>query len=126
MLNYAIHRLTYDELKDVYPDLDIGNTFIPTYTYLGFWDELYVGYMAGVIWNIDTIDIQLTTLVPEFRGPKAIRIIHEILKRIHKDFGCILTRINNDSNDMLKILLSAGFHVIGTRGNCVELEKIDG
>lgn len=126
MLDYAIYRFSYEDARYLYPRLELKEGYIPTYIYIGFWDEMYVGYMAGSFENIDTINIQYSQLVPEFRGAKTVRIIREILETIHRDFKHITMSVDNTRNDMIKILLSAGFHVNGTSmGNLVELLKTD-
>lgn len=126
MLDYAIYRFSYEDAKYLYPRLELKEGYIPTYIYIGFWNELYVGYMAGSFENIDTINIQYSQLVPEFRGTKAVRIVGEMFKNIHLDFKHILMKVDNTRNDMIKILLSTGFHINGTSmGNLIELLKTD-
>ncbi|KKM82049.1 hypothetical protein LCGC14_1323470 [marine sediment metagenome] len=123
MIDYAIYRFGYEDAKWLYPRLELKEGYMPTYIYIGFWDEMYVGYMAGMVENVDTINIQYTQLVPEFRGTKTVRIIKEIIKTIHEDFKNITTRVDFNNNDMIKILLNTGFH-IRTDSN-VELLRIN-
>ena len=125
MIDYAIHRLGYPEIRDIYPSIEIGDRELPSYVYMGFIDGMYAGYMAGTIINKDCIDIQCTVLLPEFRGAKISRILREMITVIHGDFYSILTRTENKNNNMLRVLLGAGFHIIGMRGDCVELERIN-
>lgn len=123
MIEYKVYKLTPDEIGERCPEIVVDGEFTFTYIYVGFWDNDYVGFMAGTQFKADTIDIQRTFLNPKYRGSKIVRILREILRVIHKDYKVIHVRVNNDNNDMLKVLLSAGFHVIGMRGNCVELER---
>ncbi len=129
MLDYAIYRFGYGDIKWLYPRLEVRDGYIPTYIYIGFWNEMYVGYMAGLVENVDIINIQYTQLVPEFRGTKIVRIIREMIKTIHQDFKNITIRDDSKNNDMIRVLLGAGFHVIGTRTDnntvFVELLKTD-
>lgn len=129
MFDYAIYRFDYKNVREVYPRLELKAGYIPTYIYLGFWEGLYAGYMAGSFEDIDTIDIQFSQLVPEFRGVKTVRMIREMIKAIHRDFKNITTRADTKKNDMIKILLSAGFHIVGTKAynetSVVELLKIN-
>ena len=129
MLDYAIYRFGYSDAKWLYPKLILREGYIPTYVYIGFWNEMYVGYMACSFENIDTGNIQYSYLIPELRGVKTVRIVREILKTIHKDFKNIITRADTSKNDMIKLLLSAGFRIIGTKAEgdlmVVELLKTD-
>lgn len=117
MLDYVIHRLTYTEAKERYPDVEFKEGYMPTDVYLGFWEGAYVGYMAGSFENINTINIQYMQLMPEFLGKKVVRIIREIIKKIHKDFKYITMNADNTKNNMIRILLSAGFKIIGTKAD---------
>ena len=114
MIDYAIYRFGYEDAKWLYPRLELKEGYIPTYIYIGFWNEMYVGYMSCSFENMDTINIQSTQLVPEFQGTKIVRIIREIIKTIHKDFHNITILVDNQNNDMIKILLSVGFHITGS------------
>ncbi len=129
MLDYAIYRFSYEDAKEIYPRLELREECIPTYIYIGFWNEMYVGYMAGSFENMDTVHVQYSYLVPEYRGKKVVRIINELVKTIHNDFKYITMSVDNTRNSMIKILLSAGFHVWGTKHNegitYVELLKAD-
>ncbi len=126
MLDYAIYRFSYEDARYLYPRLKLKEGYIPTYIYIGFWNELYVGYMAGSFENIDTINIQYSQLVPEFRGAKSVRIVREMFKNIHNDFKYITMSVDNTRNDMINILCHAGFCPIGRKkfNNIVFIELL--
>ncbi len=127
MIDYAIHRMSFNEVANVYPDFKMDKALIPTYIYMAFWDELYAGYMAGSFVNMDTIEIQATQLVPERRGKQTARAVREMIKAVHKDFHNIFVDVINTNSDMLRILIGVGFRVIGSRFSdgdlFVKLEK---
>ncbi len=121
MLDYAIYRFGYEDAKWLYPRLELKEGYIPTYIYIGFWNEMYVGYMSCSFENMDTINIQSTQLVPEFQGIKIVRIIREIIKTIHRDFYNITVMIDNQNNNMIKVFLNVGFFITGS---VAEYDKI--
>ncbi len=129
MLDYAIYRFSYEDAKEIYPRLELKEGYIPTFVYIGFWDEMYVGYMAGSFENMNTVNIQYSYLVPEYRGKKVVRIINELVKTIHNDFKYITMSVDNTRNSMIKVLRGAGFYPIGRKkyNNTVfvELLRVD-
>lgn len=98
------------------------------YKYIGYIDTDYAGCIIGHAQSEDVFDIRQSELEPRFRGTKAVRAFSEIIKAIHVDFKYIVSRIDNKDNAEIKIVLSAGFHIIGTMSMgdevSVELLKI--
>ncbi len=89
------------------------NDFIG-YSYIGYIDGKYAGLVSGIKKPGNVFDIQKSTLAPEFRGTKAVRAFSEIIKAVMKDYNTVVSRIDNKDNGEIKIVLSAGFHIIGT------------
>lgn len=86
---------------------------LEVHTYHGYIDGKYAGQVSG-IGGKKFFDIKASSLNPEFRGTKCVRALSEIVKAVHKDYKCIRTRIDNKDNGEIKMILSLGFHIIGT------------
>ena len=84
------------------------------YKYSGYIDDVYAGYVIGFERHSDTFDIRRSELEPDFRGRKSVRAFSEMMKVIQGDYDNIVSRIDNRDNGEIKIVLSAGFHIIGT------------
>ncbi len=95
--------------------------------YSGYIDGEYAGYVVGTERYKGCFYINDSGLVGDFRGTKAVRATVEILKGVFEDYDTVMTRVCNQKNDSIKILLNAGFHIIGTvsyQSNvAVELQK---
>jgi len=88
---------------------------IPSRTYYGYINQEYAGSIVGIPYNESRFEIIDSSLKPGFRGTKAVRAWKEITDAILKDYPVITTRLDNEDNDEIKIVLSAGFHIIGTK-----------
>jgi hypothetical protein len=84
-----------------------------TYTYFGYIDDEYAGCVTGLV-NAKYFDIIHSQLETKFRGNKAVRALYEILEVISDNHDVIRTRIDNKDNGEIKMMLNAGFHIIGT------------
>ena len=95
--------------------------------YTGYIDGDEAGYIKGTERYTGIFYIDSSYLREWYRGTKAVRATQEILKGVFKDYDTVMTRVCNQKNDSIKILLNAGFHIIGTvsyQGNVVvELQK---
>jgi hypothetical protein len=83
-------------------------------TYEGYIDDEYAGYVTGREQYNGVFYITDSALVPKFRGTKAVRAVKEILKGVMVDYNSVMTRKDSSKNEPIKILLSAGFHIVGT------------
>ncbi len=83
-------------------------------TYRGYIDNEYAGYVSGHERYKGVFYIERSALLPCFQGTKAVRALSEIIKGVHKNYDTIMSRISNKDNGPIKILLSTGFHIIGT------------
>ncbi len=84
------------------------------YIYSGYIDGVYAGFTSGYIRSDETIELQYGVIEKEFRNAKTVRCFKEMIKHIQKDFENIICRIDNKNNSAIKIILSNGFHIIGT------------
>jgi len=84
-------------------------------TYFGYIGKKYAGCITGIPFNEHRFEILSSTLKEEFRGTKAVRAWKEITDAIFEDYPVITTRISNKDNAEIKIVLSAGFHIVGTK-----------
>lgn len=87
-------------------------TFLGT-TYCGYIDGEYAGTIVGQR-KAHWFDISHSTLAPKFRGTKAVRALKEILAVVMENNKVVRTRIDNRDNAEIKMILSVGFHIIGT------------
>ncbi len=83
--------------------------------YAGYIDGEYAGHVYGYALNSKTFDIQGSALEPEFRGTKRVRALQQIIAAVLRDYRQCISRIDNKDNAEIKMVLSAGFHIIGTR-----------
>lgn len=83
-------------------------------TYRGYIDNEYAGKVTGREQYNGIFYIQSSVLIPKFRGTKAVRALSEMIKEVMKDYDVVMSRIDSKDNGPIKILLSAGFHIIGT------------
>ncbi len=83
-------------------------------SYVGYIDDVYAGNVTGVRYNDYTFSITSSHLIEKFQGTKAVRALNEIIKGVMNDYDVIRTRIDNKDNAEIKIVLNAGFHIIGT------------
>ena len=102
MDKYIIHRTDDDYHKG--------------YIYSGYdkVDNIYAGFVTGYIRPNETIELQCGAIEKDFRNVKAVRCFREMIRAIQKDFKNIICKIDNKNNSAIKIVLSNGFHIIGT------------
>ncbi|KKM81776.1 hypothetical protein LCGC14_1326390 [marine sediment metagenome] len=87
---------------------------LQTFSYYGYIDGEYAGFVSGLAKGSHVFDIQKSYLVDKFRGTKTVRAFREIINAVQADYDVIRSRIDNKDNAEIKIVLSAGFHIIGT------------
>lgn len=129
---FRIHKLLYDEIKFVYPELfskifkenDIKQ--IPSYVYIGFLGERYVGIMSAYLHNIDSVYLQYAGFDDDIGKHYRPILFKEVVSFVHKDYKNIIFRIENTNISALKVALNTGFKIIGVRYDgvlYVELSK---
>lgn len=132
MDDFRIHKLLYDEIKCVYPGLfskifkenDIKQ--IPSYVYIGFLGERYVGIMSAYLHNIDSVYLQYAGFDEGIGKLYRPILFKEVVSFVHKDYKNIIFRIENTNISALKVALNTGFKIIGVRYDgilYVELSK---
>jgi len=132
--NFRIHRVYYHDIKNVYPELygqifpDRNDLQVPTFVYLGWYKEKYVGFMSAYLHNVNSIYLQFAGFVDRFKGYMAPVLFKRVIEYVHRDFDNIICRIENTNIKALKVALNAGFKIIGIRFDSnilfVELLKI--
>jgi len=82
-----IRKYTLEELKGDYPKIytqvfgEFDSNHIPGYIYLGFRDEVYMGFMAGYYHDRITFYIQRTGTTPDLRGKHLAQgILEDVMK----------------------------------------------
>lgn len=130
MEDFRIHKLIYSEIKSVYPELfkrifkEDSSTQIPSYVYVGFVKEEYVGLISAYIHNANSLYISFAGFVDKFKGYRAVILFKQVIEFIHKEFDNIILRIANDNFPALKMALSIKMKIIGIRvdGDCIFVE----
>lgn len=121
MNDFRIHKLLYNEIKSIYPDLFKAifkeNNFkrIPDYVYIGFLGEQYVGMVSTHIHSNDNIFLQWAGYdekIGKFYRPILFK---KVVAFIHQDYKNIIFRIENTNTPALKVALNTGFKIIGIR-----------
>ncbi len=84
-------------------------------TYHGYIDEEYAGYVVGMARGTRRLEIIKSSLIPKFRGTKAVRAFKEIINAALKDYPVVSSSIDNQDNGEIRMVLSAGFNIIGTK-----------
>ncbi|KKK82210.1 hypothetical protein LCGC14_2805650 [marine sediment metagenome] len=91
MEDFRIHKLIYSEIKSVYPELfkrifkEDSSTQIPSYVYVGFVKEEYVGLISAYIHNANSLYISFAGFVDKFKGYRAVILFKQVIEFIHKD-----------------------------------------
>ncbi len=91
------------------------STPIEAMIYRGYINGGYAGNVTGFSLNDNTFEIRHSNLEERFQGTMAVRAWREIIKGIEKDYKYIVSRIDNKDNAEIKIVLSSGFHIVGTK-----------
>lgn len=121
MKDFRIHKLLYNEVLSIYPELfkeifkEEDDKQVPSYIYIGFLGEQYVGMMSAYLHDVDTIYIQYAGFSKEFKGYMAISLFRKVVEYVHKDYKNIIFRIENTNIAALKVAMNTGFIIIGTR-----------
>lgn len=122
MNNLRIHKLLYSEINSHYPEL-FNEIFkedtkqIPSYVYIGFLEERYVGVISAYLHNIDTIYLQHASFDEDIGKHYRPILFKEVVSFVHKDYENIIFRVENTNIPALKIALNTGFIIIGIRGD---------
>jgi len=116
-------RHTIPEIGEDYPPIfvsvfkewkDEGNC--PSMIYYGYEDEKFIGFVAGYPMSSNLWYIQRTGYITdEQHKTKNISRTREVMEVLHGDWPYLLTLVCNDDIPMLKMSLTVGFKVIGTR-----------
>ncbi len=130
--DFRIHKLLYSEISSVYPELfnrifkegDVRQ--IPSYVYIGFLGEKYVGLISAYLHNIDSVYLQYAGFDEGVGKNYRPVLFKEVVQFVHQDYKNIIFRIENSNIAALKVALNTGFKIIGIRidGNIVFVELI--
>jgi hypothetical protein len=118
--DFRIHKLLYSEISSIYPEL-FDKIFkedcrqIPSYVYIGFLQERYVGIMSVYLHNTDSVYVQYAGYDGDIGKHYRPILFKEVIAFIHKDYKNIIFRIENTNIPALKIALNTGFRIIGIR-----------
>lgn len=82
--------------------------------YYGYINGEYAGAVSGMKIHDGVFNITNSCLSKQFRGAIAVRAFREIIDAVMLDYHTIRTRIDSRDNSEIKIVLSAGFYIIGT------------
>ena len=121
MITLVRHLIT--EIQDDYPPIFIsvfkewntdGNC--PSMVYYGYDNGIFIGFVAGYPMSSTLWYIQRTGYVTdEQHKTKNVNRTREVMAALHGDWPYLLTLVGNDDIPMLKMALTVGFKVIGTR-----------
>lgn len=118
MDDFRIHKLLYSEIREDYPEL-FREVFkekdIPSYVYIGFLGERYVGSISAYLHNADSIYLQQAGFNGEIGKNYRPILFKKVVTFVHKDYKNIICRIENTNIAALKIALNTGFLIIGIR-----------
>ena len=116
-------RHPIEEIKDDYPLLfisvfgkwvDEGNC--PLIVYYGYEDGTFVGIVAGFPISQDTFYIQRSGYIANEQHKTAtVRRTREVMAALHGDWPYLYTLVSNADIYVLKMVITCGFMVIGTR-----------
>ncbi len=118
--DFRIHKLLYSEIKSVYPEL-FNKIFkedtrqIPSYVYIGFLQERYVGMVSVYLHNTNSVYIQYAGFDENIGKYYRPILFKEVVAFVHQDYKNIIFRIENTNIPALKVALNTGFKVIGVR-----------
>ena len=120
MDDFRICKLLYGEIKSVYPELfkkifreDIRQ--IPSYVYIGFLGERYVGMVSAYIHNTDSVYLQYAGFDEAIGKNYRPVLFKEVVAFVHRDYKNIIFRIENTNTPALRVALATGFRIIGVR-----------
>jgi hypothetical protein len=128
VVNRRLEKRIFSEIAIEYPEI-FNSVFgewtyegnCPGEIYIGYENEKYTGFLSGFPISLNTWYLQRAGFVKNQQAK--FTNIHRTLfclDEIHKNFMAILTLIRNDDIKALKITLSVGFKIIGTR---IDTEK---
>ncbi|MEE9239476.1 MAG: hypothetical protein V3U58_07915 [Thermodesulfobacteriota bacterium] len=116
--NFRIHKLLYSEIKSVYPELFdkiLNEKDIPSYIYIGFLEERYVGSISVYLHDMDSAYLQWAGFDENIGKYYRPILFKKVVSFIHQDYRNIICRIENTNTPALKVALNTGFKIIGTR-----------
>ncbi len=120
MNDFRIHKLLYGEIKSIYPELfnkifkeDIKQ--IPSYVYVGFLGEKYVGLISAYLHNANSVYLQYAGFDEGIGKNYRPVLFKEVVQFVHQDYKNIIFRIENTNIAALKVALNTGFKIIGIR-----------
>ncbi len=121
MIRLELHKIA--DIKEEYANVftsvfkewvDQGNC--PAQVYYGYEDYKFIGFISGFPLSQTLWYLQRTGYVEDEQSkPKNLQRTREVFGCLHRDWPFILTLIRNDDIAMLKMSLSVGFKIIGTR-----------
>ncbi len=121
MIRLELHNI--GDIKEEYANVftsvfkewvDQGNC--PTQVYYGYDDDKFIGFISGFPLSQTLWYLQRTGYVEDEQSKvKNLQRTKEVFVCLHRDWPFILTLVRNDDITMLKMSLSVGFKIIGTR-----------
>lgn len=118
MDDFRIHKLLYSEIKSIYPEI-FERVFkkgdIPSYVYVGFLGERYVGVISAYTHNTDSVYLQQAGFDEGIGKSYRPVLFKEVVAFVHQDYKNIIFRIENTNTPALRVALATGFKIIGVR-----------
>ncbi len=118
--DFRIHKLLYSEIKSVCPDL-LGKILkekdLPSYIYIGFLEEKYVGSISVYLHDTDSVYLQWASFDVKIGKHYRPILFKEVVSFVHRDYDNIVCRIENINISALKVALNTGFIPIGMKGD---------
>jgi len=99
--------------EDVFDSPDVSH--LPSFVYLVFKGHNYVGFLSAYAHNADTVYIQYSGFAKDVNPVSRLGIFRDVIEIIHERYMFILSLIENSNIKALKMAISTGFKVIGTR-----------
>lgn len=109
-----VSEIDYPKLyKEIFGEADINH---PRHVYMVYDEDKYVGFMSGFPMDSNTWYMQVVGFIPN-EQKKVSNIYRSAIavNTLHQDWYGILVRINTLNVEALRVALSIGFVIVGTR-----------
>ncbi len=88
----------------------------PSEVYLGYEENNLIGFVSGYPVALNTWYIQRAGFVYKLIGDiRNVKRAAFVLDKMHKDWSYLLTLVRNDDHRVLRIAITLGFVIVGTR-----------
>ncbi len=125
MNDFRIYKLLYSEVESIYPELferifkKKDDKQVPSYVYIGFQGEDFVGFVSAYIHNIDSLYISFAGFDDKIEKYSRPLLFREVVKYIHKEFKNIAFKVENINTAAIKVAMNCGFIPITTENDMI-------